>query len=395
MRMSMEWKHGVKQQRMIRKMLGIVLEIAVILILGIIGNGLSVSAAGAAVSIQTKNTTVMVGDTVYVLITVKSSQELSGFEGHFPYDNRVLQFETGGSVVYGNDNEFRIEDVERDGTTTQIKYSIKFQARREGSTTITLQKPYNVFGESISERLSVSHNSLTIVVEKRDRADSTSTVKPQETATVTPSETPVPPTPSPAKKKKKKKKAKATVVPEETTAVAEKNQAVPQDGVRTFLSKDKVIVSGSFSIQVIEPEADQIPQGFGKTELELDGQTVSAYALESNTEHTYVLLYGKSGDQEQFYLYDQEKDILLPYDQVRAWYRSNTEGIVSEKESQAELKAKRLQYVVGILLAFIALMMLAVISLYMKYRGLDADELEAERNSEIEDYTQQSHQHKR
>lgn len=370
------------------RMLEIVLEMAVILTIGFVANGTKASADGAAVSIQTKNTTVTEGDTVYVLITVKSSQGLSGFEGHFPYDNRVLQFQTGGSVVYGNDNEFRIEDVEREETVEQIKYSIKFKARREGSTTITLQKPYNVFGESMSEKLSVSYNTLTIVVKKKGDSDTTAAPAPQEgqplvSASAQPSSLPSP-TPQ-KKKKKKKKKAKATAVPEETPVMGEKNQSVSQDGVRAILSKDKVIVSGTTSIQIKEPEADQIPQGFGRTELELDGQAVTAYALESDTEHTYVLLYGKSGDNEQFYLYDKEKNTLLPYDQVRAWYRSNMEGIVSEKESQAELKAKRLQYVVGILLAFCGLMLLAVISIYMKYRGLDPDDLEIEMNSEIED----------
>lgn len=386
---------GLEHNRTVRgmnwRMLEIVLEMAVLLAISFVANGTQASADGAAVSIQTRNTTVTEGDTVYVLITVKSSQGLSGFEGHFPYDNRVLQFQTGGSVVYGNDNEFRIEDVEREGTVKQIKYSIKFQARREGSTTITLQKPYNVFGESTSEKLSVSYNTLTIVVKKKGDSDTTATPVPQENqesqSVVSPSIQPSPSqTPaSPKKKKKKKKKAKATAVPEETPVIAEKNQSVSQNGVRAILSKDKVIVSGTSSIQITEPEADQIPQGFGKTELDLDGQTVTAYALESNTEHTYVLLYGKAGDQEQFYLYDKEQDTLLPYDQVRAWYRSNMDGIVSEKESQAELKAKRLQYVVGILLAFCGLMLLAVISIYMKYRGLDPDDLEVEMNSEIED----------
>lgn len=373
------------------RMLGIVLEIAVILTIGLVANGTQASADGAAVSIQTRNTTVTEGDTVYVLITVKSSKGLSGFEGHFPYDNRVLQFQTGGSVVYGNDNEFRIEDVERDSTVKQIKYSIKFQARREGSTTITLQKPYNVFGESTSEKLSVSYNTLTIVVRKKGDSDTTAAPVSQGTQegqpmVSAPAQASPSPSPTPQKKKKKKKKkAKATAVPEETPVMAAKSQGVSQDGVRAILSKDKVIVSGTSSIQIVEPEADQIPQGFGKTELELDGQTVTAYALESNTEHTYVLLYGKAGDTEQFYLYDKEQNTLLPYDQVRAWYRSNMDGIVSEKESQAELKAKRLQYVVGILLAFCGLMLLAVISIYMKYHGLDPDDLEIEMNSEIED----------
>lgn len=387
---------GLEHSRAVRRtgwrIFETVLGMAVILIIGFVTNGVQVSADGAAVSIQTRNTTVTEGDTVYVLITVKSSQGLSGFEGHFPYDNRVLQFQTGGSVVYGNDNEFRIEDVEREQTVKQIKYSIKFQARREGNTTITLKKPYNVFGESTSDKLSVSYNTLTIVVRKKGDPDTTTTTVPvsqgdqENQPVVSPSAQPSPtPTSTPKKKKKKKKKAKATAVPEETPVVAEKNQPVSQDGVRAILSGDKVIVSGTSSIQIVEPETEQIPQGFGKTELNLDGQTVTAYALESNTEHTYVLLYGKTGDQERFYLYDREQNSLLPYDQVRAWYRSNMDGIVSERESQAELKTKRLQYVVGILLAFSGLMLLAVISIYMKYRGLDPDDLDREMNSNIED----------
>lgn len=369
---------------MIRQMLGIVIGILFMAAAGISWNTARVSAAGASITVSCKNTSVTEGDTVYLLITVKSSQEISGFEGHFPYDNRVLQFQTGGSVVYGNDDEFRIVDVEREGTENQIKYSVKFRARHEGNTTITLEKPYNVFGKSTSEKLSVSYNALTIVVKKKDSKSHTPSPAPdpQKTPENQPSVIPGEAAPSPAAtpKKKKKKKAKATAVPEETPMVTGKEKKVPKNGVYAVKTKNNVTVYGSSSVQIMEPEAKQIPQGFGKTELDLDGQTVPAYALESNTEHTYVLLYGKSGDQERFYLYDKEQDSLLPYDQVRAWYRSNTDGIVSERESQAEFKAKRLQYIVGILLAFCALMLLAVISLFMKYKGLDL-----EKDLDIED----------
>lgn len=373
---------------MIRRMLGIVIGILFAVTVGMYWNTVRISAAGANITIHTKNTTVAEGDIVYLLITVESSQGISGFEGYFPYDNRVLQFQTGGSVVYGNDDEFRIVDVERNGTEKQIKYSVKFRARHEGNTTITLKKPYNVFGKDTSEKLSVSYNTLTIVVKKKESGNHTPapTADAQKLQENQPSATTESPSPSPAAtpKKKKKKKAKATAVPEETPVVPGKVQKVPKSGVYAVNSKNHVIVYGSASIEIMEPEAEQIPQGFGKTELDLDGQTVPAYALESNTEHTYVLLYGKSGDQERFYLYDKEQDSLLPYDQVRAWYRSNTDGIVSEKESQAELRAKRLQYVVGILLAFCALMLLAVVSLFMKYKGLDADK-DLDTDQELDD----------
>lgn len=379
----MRFRHGLWNQRMILWMLGIVIAVTA----GWFREEQPVSAAGASVSITTNKTTVTEGDVVYILVTVKSSQEISGFEGFFPYDNRILQFQTGGGVVYGNDNEFRIEDVERDTADKQIKYSIKFLARRAGSTTITLKKPYNVFGESTSDKLSVSYNSLTIVVQKKgsQKASPVPTEDLQGTQTAQPSSSPVQPTSSaaPVKKKKKKKKKKATAAPEETPVLEKQKGDTPENGVHAVASRQGVLLYGASSIQITEPEADQIPQGFGKTELELDGQMITAYALESNTEHTYVLVYGQSGDQETFYLYDREQNTLMPYDKVRAWYRSNSEGIVSERESRAEQKAKRLQYVTGILLAFSALMLLAVISIYMKYKGYNPDELET--NSDIEE----------
>ncbi|MDO4166159.1 MAG: hypothetical protein Q4D32_02010 [Eubacteriales bacterium] len=383
----MQFIHSPKDKRMIRWMLGILM----LFMAGIIVTGRPASAASANVSITTKNTTVTSGDVVYVVITVKSSQEISGFEGYFSYDNRVLQFQTGGSVVYGNDDEFRVEDVERESGSTSIKYSVKFLARHEGHTTITLKKPYNVFGESTSDKMSVSHNPLTIVVNRKGQETGSATPAPSQTAQMQPSAAPPEQpkqasgvTPAPTGKKKKKK-AKTTEPPavKESPTVAKSPQDVSADGVHAFSSQEGVILQGAMSIRITSPEDDQIPQGFGKTVLKLDDQEITAYALESETEHTYVLVYGQSEDTEGFYLYDKEQNLLMPYDKVRAWYRSNTEGIVSEKESQAVLTAKRLKYVVGILLAFSALMLLAVISIYMRYKGMNPDDLGSE--SDIND----------
>ena len=63
------------------------------------------------VKITTKQQVVSKGDTVYVMVTVTSTTAMSGFEGFFTYDNTVLQFQTGGSVVYGNDDAFQISDI--------------------------------------------------------------------------------------------------------------------------------------------------------------------------------------------------------------------------------------------------------------------------------------------
>lgn len=364
-------------RRMILCMVGII----AVMFCCVCVNRREASAAGAAISITSANLTAVSGEVVYVVITVKSDSEISGFEAYFSYDNRVLQFQTGGSVVFGNDDEFRIEDVERDSSSKMIKYSVKFLARREGSTTITLKKPYNVFGASTSDKMSVSYNSLNIVVKRKAGAAPAVTETgaekiPEPTnAAIKPTQTAV--TPTPAKKKKKKKKAKAdqTPSPEATAENMGRPKDLPETGVHALKNGENIFLYGSSSLQIQKPEKEQIPEGFGKTELELDGQTVSAYSLESQTDHSYVLVYGETENTEGFFLYDKEQNILLPYDKVRAWYRSNAEGVVSEQESQAVLTAKRLKYVVGILIAFSGLMLLAVISLFMKYKGMDPDDI--------------------
>ena len=78
----------------------------------------NVSAASAEVSVRASSGQVSKGDIVYVIITVNSSDAMSGFEGSFSYDSRVLQYMTGGSIASGNDNRFQIEDTGRPSLVT-------------------------------------------------------------------------------------------------------------------------------------------------------------------------------------------------------------------------------------------------------------------------------------
>ena len=88
------------------------------------------SASSAEVSIQSSEKQVVKGDIVYVIITVNSSDTMSGFEGYFTYDSRVLQYITGGSVANGNDDKFQISDTGRESGVNTLKYSVKFVARK-------------------------------------------------------------------------------------------------------------------------------------------------------------------------------------------------------------------------------------------------------------------------
>ncbi|MBR1740667.1 MAG: hypothetical protein IJ733_02135 [Lachnospiraceae bacterium] len=74
--------------------------------------GSRAKASSASISLQARDTTLVKGDTIFVLVTVSSMDDIYGFEGYFSYDNRYLRFVSGGKLVHGNDDAFRIQDVE-------------------------------------------------------------------------------------------------------------------------------------------------------------------------------------------------------------------------------------------------------------------------------------------
>lgn len=144
---------------------------------GMLAFGSRAEASSASVSVETKNDKVQVGDTVYVIVTVRSSKAIKGFEGYFTYDYQYLRFDSGGGVVHGNDDAFRILDMERAAGATKLKYSVKFTARKAGGTSITLRKPYNVLeDDGNNTKMSVSHSALNMMITE-PQAQPTATAK--------------------------------------------------------------------------------------------------------------------------------------------------------------------------------------------------------------------------
>lgn len=134
------------------------------------------SASSAEVSIKSSEKQVVKGDIVYVIITVNSSDTMSGFEGYFTYDSRVLQYITGGSVANGNDDKFQISDTGRESGVNTLKYSVKFVARKAGSTSIELKQPCAVYSSEDSSKMSVSSDTLNIMVKKTAKAEKSLTL---------------------------------------------------------------------------------------------------------------------------------------------------------------------------------------------------------------------------
>lgn len=129
-----------------------------------------VNAAGASISIKPDVNPVVKGEIFYVMITVTSTEEMSGFEGYFSYDQGVMKYMTGGSVSSGNDDVFSISDTNREKGTTTLKYSIQFKARRSGYSTVELKQPYRVYNAETSEKMSVAYDSVNIRVLSKKEA---------------------------------------------------------------------------------------------------------------------------------------------------------------------------------------------------------------------------------
>lgn len=336
----------------------------------------NVNAASAEVSIQSSEKHVVKGDIVYVIITVSSSDTMSGFEGYFSYDSRVLQYITGGNVTNGNDDKFQISDTGRESGVSTLRYSVKFVARKTGTTSIELKQPSVVYSSEDSSKMSLSSDTLNITVadsvKKADSAEIKVSARPEdkqpENTKIPTAEPDITETPEPSvapkkdKKDKNNKKSSSKTYDIEEKKTSDSVTATYQNGIT------KIHFYDEYTVTDVENEKD-IPAGFGKTEIVLSGHVITAYATENDIEHTYVLIYCKRGRQEpQFYLYDTENDSFMPYDKVKSWYKGAVGNAVVGSDSIYETKIKTMKYIVAIMVIICLLMLIGMLTIYLHYR---------------------------
>lgn len=346
----------------------------------------TVQASSATVSITSKSNRVTKGDTVYVIITVKSSDLIGGFKGYFGYDNSVLKYVTGGNVMSGNDDEFYLTDTDREEGATSIKYSIKFIARKDGNTIINLKKPYAVYSFEDESEMSVSYNELNIVVDKKKKAEktpkpiSTNEPKPEETKEVTPTNSPEA-TVAPAEQTDAPKQTK------KPTNSKNKNSSTKlKKGITSILRNGDIVLRASEEYVIMEPDdKNLIPEEFSATNMKVSGRLITVYASENDTEHKFVLIYAKNGENEpEFYLYDREEETLEPYKKVQAWYRGVVDNAVVTGDNETDIKVQQLKYIIAIMAVFCLLLIIIIISLYMHFKGFGRDELTEVLTADVE-----------
>lgn len=425
-----------------------------ILLFGVLGvfcviHGERAAASSASITVQAKENKLVKGDTVYILVTVSSMDEIYGFEGYFSYDNRYLKFVSGGKLVHGNDDAFHIQDLERSTGTNRILYSIKFKARKTGSTSVGLRKPYHVLGKD-AVKMSVSYDEINmVIVDKETKSVTAAPAAPAEVSE-SPERTPdvkeepeqlSPPPEGPQLQHEKGdeigsvdlknltiagaqlapdfspeiRKYSGTLTTSETMAdidyepadslaeVTIKGNNALQNGknvirlvvkngnrkktyrislnvrlskaldkssankVTAEKAKKKVYLSGDITIEAgAATEEAELPDDFSEVNVVIGGEEVTGYAYHGDTEQGYYLIYGKN--TQSFYVYDKEKEQLLPYEQVKNWYRSMGGQDLSALE-ESEKTIESYQYVLGIMGAFSGLMFILMLFFALHRKG--------------------------
>lgn len=139
-----------------------------------------VQGAMAQISIQKSSDVIAKGDIFYIVITVASDEEMTGFEGYFSYDQDIMKYITGGSVASGNDNEIHIKDLDREQGTKKIKYSLQFRARKKGDSNVGLKRGYHISTADEDTKFSVGTASVNVQVISRKEHEKTMPIQTEE-----------------------------------------------------------------------------------------------------------------------------------------------------------------------------------------------------------------------
>lgn len=126
-------------------------------------------AASAAIEIEASDTKICVGDSFYIIITVESEAAIGDVDAYFTYDDKKLEFVTGGSIVSEENKLIHIKDKISDADYAK-KYSVELKAKRSGDSEIALISPFKILDAEDGTSMSTSSNRLSLYIAKAGSA---------------------------------------------------------------------------------------------------------------------------------------------------------------------------------------------------------------------------------
>lgn len=154
---------------MVQKLIG---KIGILLLFVLAGSLVTAKpcfAASAKVDLTSDNTQVTVGDSVNVYIKIDSETTFGDFEANLMYDDAILEYQGGASVISGGNGLLRILDQGVTEAESSRKYALTFKALKVGDSRISFSDKVMVYNEAGNE-MPVSSDELTIHVKAKATA---------------------------------------------------------------------------------------------------------------------------------------------------------------------------------------------------------------------------------
>lgn len=399
--------------------------------MGLVYSEKTVSAASASVNISADKTDPEKDQSITVKVNVKADSDISGVEIYFLYDEKVLEFQKSGKLINGGNGLLKLSDMDSSNIGRSKEYTIKFKAIGVGVSEVSVNEKAYVYDYEEGNEMSVSANRLSISVKSKNTAsdnadlsvlkidkgdlvpefkkdvteystevendveslvinalaeDSKSTVDVSGNGKFAKGENKVV-----IRVKAESGKTKEYIikvnkrVESEVTETKEPDVNIdsdPEDRIEDFsveIIEGKTFIKNAYSFEVVDVEdSSLVPAGYLKTKVILYGVSITAYTKENDLDNDFLLIYAINNfsGEKGFYQYDRVEKTMQRYQTGK----SGTVSISGEEEAKIitseeyNSRLNQLSVIIAVLSSIIALLIIGIIRLFMKARGIKTDE---------------------
>lgn len=382
-------------------------------------------AAGAEISISSDSTEIKVGDVFYVNINIDSDTAFGNFEANLIYDDSLMQYNGGASVISGNSGFLHISDTNVSEGDYSRKYSLEFEALKVGKATIDFSGRIMIYDYETDREMPVSSNVLDVNIKALDSASSDAKLKTMQIspAGLNPAFDPtiyeyninvgydtqqliITALPENFKATvsitgndflkegdnnvvisvlaetgdiiEYKIKVYREPASDDQTADVSDNPSNMEDSFELIEDGGKkfAVFSGKYAILVPE-DTINIPEGYKLGSLTISGITIPAYMPVDNEQSEFVLIYAQNefGDKG-FYKYDRIEKTLQRYIDGSLIINNDQNTQDDNTADEYQNNMAKAVFVIVLLCAICILMTFITVRMFIKLKGFREDDLD-------------------
>lgn len=408
---------------MSKKTLRILVVLLMVIIVTATGKPAISKAAGAQISLSSDTEGIKAGDSFYVNINIESDTLIGNFEADLIYDESVIEYSGGASVISGSNGFLHISDMNVLEGDYSRKYALEFEALKVGKTKVEFYGRIMVYDYENDRELPVLSNVLELDIKPEESASKDARIKNLQ---IRPDG--LSPDFNPdifeysLRVGNDTRQLFITALPFEpgsTVSISGNQQLSEGDNnvVISVLSETGDIIEYKIKVyrepsadqtnpdinhtpagledyfelfaenghkyaifggryEIIEPAEDvAIPEGYKLGSLTISGITITAYVPENNAQSEYVLLYAVNEyGNKGFYRYDRIEKTLQRYFDNSLIINDQKPANNTIKDGNSNLT--KAVFVIVLLCALCILMTFVAVRMYIRMKGYKDDDLD-------------------